>query len=190
MRRVSTLVLAVVLAGVLPTPARADGTARDEHRLSFGLAAVSFGSFFRGTPTELAPELGWGWYREGGIPVEVGGGLRGTLPRAGVVVPMEIFARARWNGRLGFWSPMVGPELGWSGLARLSPREDGLPQDLDRVESQRLGGLYLSFDAAPLRFQLNHCTLSLLEISLGSTLTPVGSAVRMDVGLVYVGYNL
>lgn len=181
----------VALAAALVTPAaHADTVVPSENRLTVGLTSLSFGSFFRGTPSAYALEAGYGFLRPGGFPLELGGGLRASTGRAGVAVPLEVFGRARFIGQLGYWEPAVGPELGWSGLSALSPRRDGLPEDLDRVEAGRLSAVYFSFDAAPLRFRFGRFTASAFELSVGSTVWPLGSAVRTEFGLLHLGYVL
>lgn len=121
---------------------------------------------------------------------EVGGGLRAGRQRTGVTVPGELFIRARLEGRIGnlVWRPAVGPELGITGLTEDSPRQDGLPDDLDRAFAARRSPVYLAIDLAPLRFTYRGFTLSAMEVALGAPLFPTGTTLRTELTLVSLGY--
>lgn len=162
-----------------------------ETRVSLGVTQLSYTSFFRATPAQYALELVAGWSPEWrGLSLELGGGLRAATAREGVSIPLEGFARARFVGRFGIWHPAAGPELGLSGFARLAPRSDALPDDLDALEAARLSPWYFGFSAAPLRFEWKRITVSALEVGLATTLGPPGAAFRLQLGLVNVGYSL
>ncbi|MBX5484781.1 MAG: hypothetical protein IRZ16_23405 [Myxococcaceae bacterium] len=159
------------------------------HRFTAGLAQVAYSSFFRSASDPFAFEAAWSWLaRPNLLSAEVGAGLRVAPGRQGVSLPLEVFARARFVAEVGPWLPAVGPELGVSGLARLSPRSDRLPYDLDNEEAKRLSPFYAGIDAAPLRFGFGHFVLSALEIGLGAALGPPGGAVRTRITLLQVGY--
>lgn len=161
------------------------------HGVRIGVAQVSHLGVARSSGA-LAAELSYSF--DSGrlrLPVEFTGGLRGALPRPGqTTLPAELFARAQLVARFGPWRPSLGPELGLTGLSRAPPRTNGFPPDLDALENERATPVYLAFDAAPLQFQFGPLFLSALELSMGSTLSPVGAVFRADVGLLHVGYAL
>lgn len=182
--------VAVVALALVPSFAWAQEDAR-KHRFSAGIASISYMSFFRSSPSQLAAEVGWAMAPRF-LPrgVELGAGLRATRGRPGVVLPLEVFGAARLVAQIGPWRPSVGPELGVSGLVPLPPRADRFPEDTDQVESRRLSPLFLSVEAAPLRFQFGRWTVSALELSLGAPLFPSGTALRRDLGLLSAGVSL
>jgi hypothetical protein len=116
--------------------------------------------------------------------------VRLALPRGAASVPLELYARALLSARWGSWMPAVGPELGLSGLSILEPRTTGLPEDIDALEGERLGNVYLAFHAAPLRFAVRGFTVSALELQWGTTFTPPGGTLRLQLGLLHVGVPL
>jgi hypothetical protein len=183
--------LALATLVVLPTVAHASEPMAEG--VFVGWTNVQTRSFFRATPMRTAVELGWARTIDEartGLPLELAAGLRGALPDDAGGVPGELFVRARLVARLGYWEPALGPELGWSGLARLGSPPGGLPDDIDRVEGARLGGLYLGFDAAPLRFRFGRVTASVFELLLGAGLWPAGGVLRVEFSWLQLGVAL
>jgi hypothetical protein len=172
----------ILLAALLPCVASAAG-----HEVSLGVTTVSTSSFFRSTASRWGLDAG---YAYGLGAWRLGGGVRLALPRGAASVPLELYARALLSARWGSWMPAVGPELGLSGLSVLEPRTTGLPEDIDALEGERLGNVYLAFHAAPLRFAVRGFTVSALELQWGTTFTPPGGTLRLQVGLLHVGVPL
>lgn len=182
---------AVALGVMCAAPAWAQHTIQSEHRVQAGLARVSYASFFNSPSDPLVFEASWAWLaRPDVISAEIGAGFRAAPARPGITLPVELFARARLEGRVGYWRPAVGPEFGVSGLAGLSPRRDRLPGDLDAVEAERFSPFYGGMDAAPLRFAFGRIWASALEIGIGTGLLSPGGTVRLKVTLLSVGYAL
>lgn len=180
---------------LLATPAGAETT--DRHELTLGGVAFSQLSFARrfspyvgleaAYRTPLATEGRWNH-------VLVGGGLRvarkPALPEfTDITLPLEVFLQARLRARVGPWEPMVGPELGLSGLSvlyrRIIPAEGEDPK-----EQSRLSPVYLAIGAAPLRFRFGRFTVSALEFHVGTISFPHNSAVRLQLGLLHGGIQL
>ena len=151
--------------------------------LSAGVSGLFYGSYNRSAPLTPALELA-SHVPLRGAPLELFGGFRFASASATVSFPVEVFAGARLVGAFGLWRPAAGPEVGASGFARLPPRGGGFPDDLDALEDQRLSPFYLAFDAAPLRFLVGDLTLSLLEVSVGSSLGVVGTAIRVELSFL------
>ena len=159
------------------------------HRVWVGHAEPSYSTFFTSFATRPWLELGWSYElpRERvKLPLELAAGLRGTTPfRSGL--PLEGWARVRLVGRIGFWRPAVGPEIGLTGRPVLpATRVDGLPNDLDGFEQERLSPFFLSFEAAPLRFGFGRLIVSALELGLGTTLGPPGASLRTSLSWLRV----
>lgn len=189
-RLVGLSVVLAATAALAEEPEVGDVPAR-RHGVRLGLAQVSHIGVGRSSGA-LAAELSYSF--DSGrlrLPVEFTGGFRGALPQPGrTTLPAELFARAQLVARFGPWRPALGPELGVTGLSRPPARTNGFPPDIDALEDERATPLYLAFDAAPLRFQFGPLFLSALELSMGSTLSPVGAVFRADLGLLHVGYAL
>lgn len=98
-----------------------------------GFTATTLASF-NSSPGVAGPSLGW-LYTRGHFGV--GAGLRATAPSAIARVPLEGYARAVVTGVIGPWEPLLGPELGLSGLSGLSRPLPGRPPDLARAPRTR-----------------------------------------------------
>lgn len=165
------------------------------HALTGGLTQLGYRGFYHGASARPALELG---YRlrparaDGTRPLSLGGGLRLALPREDDAGPPgELYAQGAAQGELGRWQPLVGVELGLSGLHRLRTRERGaLPPGVHALEQERASALYLGFNVAPLRLGLGRWTLSVLEVQLGVTLLPPGAIRRTQLAFARVGYSL
>lgn len=185
----SPLLLPALLLALAALPARAAEPRPLD--LTLGFTAATYLSFFRSTAVHPALELALDAAPFGALPgLRLGGGVRGGLPAPGIRVPLEGFLRARLTAALGAWEPAVGPEVGLTGRASIPPPASGLPDDLDALEAERVGPLYVGFTAAPARFRLGRWLVSAGELQVGVSMPPLGAAARFQVGLLTVGVGL
>jgi hypothetical protein len=159
------------------------------HEMSVGAAALTTMDFLRPHTGRIAVDAAYAYRTERWL---LGGGLRYAFPRDTAALPLELYGRALLVGRMGAWAPALGPELGLTGLAVISSDTwaPGLPDDFERRQAGLLGPVYLSFHAAPLRFEIGAFTLSALELQLGANFPPLGSSLRLQVDLLHVGVRL
>jgi hypothetical protein len=142
------------------------------------------------TPPRLALDVALHYRLEvGSRPdlLELAAGMR-LAPAGDSALPLEGYGRVLLVAPLGAWRPAIGPELGVSGLTRLMR-----PPYADDLHDQReagLGPFYLAISAAPLRFQHGRFTLSAAEFQVGTGLFQPGGALRLQVGLLYLGGTL
>lgn len=173
----------LLAAVLLPGAAAAYG-----HDVSLGVTALTLtnGGSYNVTSPRLGLEAAYthelGSWR-------LGGGVR-WLPTGQGNLPLEVFARALLSTRLGVWRPAVGPELGLSGVPTIVPPRGGLPDDLSRWQSAKLGAAYVAVHAEPLRFIFDRFTVSALELQWGTTLNQPGATLRLQLGLVHLGVTL
>jgi hypothetical protein len=164
------------------------------HEVTGGVAQLGYVGFYHGTGTRNALELGYRFRPargDGLLPVAFGGGARLSTPREGEAFPAELFAQASVQGELGLWAPMVGVELGYSGLNGLDYRRRGeLPPGIHAIEQARASAPFLGFNISPARFSLGRWRLSALELQLGTTLLPPGAINRSQLVFLRVGYTL
>jgi len=153
------------------------------HGISLGIGAVSYVSFFSGSPARAGLDLAY----EHGLPRWLlRAGLRATLPGERTPVPAELYVQLQLSAAIGAWEPAIGPELGVSGLTGLGLLRPPLPPDLNEIEQLRVSPFYLAVAAAPLRFRLGRFALSALELHWGPTLVPPGAAGRFHLGFLRV----
>lgn len=158
-----------------------------EHELSVTATQWSYRGFLLDTEAFVGLDLS---YRRtlGALPLRVGFGLRSAGPRERVQVPLEGYGLFELVSTIGVWHPSVGIELGVSGFNRLDlSHRGGIPPAVHRVEEERMGPLYLGFNAAALRFQLGRFLVSALELQLGTSGLPFGASARTQLGLLRVG---
>ncbi len=169
------------------------------HELSTSYSSLTYGGFFRAGPgvhaLELAYHRGFGAEEGDQAPLRLGVGFRAGIPNSagpisGTFLAGELFGQVQLRTRLGFWEPVVGPELGLSGLTAIGWDRARMPEDVYLIEQQRVGGLYLGFTAAPLRFRWSAFTVSVAELSVGTTLSPPGATARLRLGLLSLGVVL
>jgi hypothetical protein len=176
-------------AMLLATPALAQSA---NHQLSLGVGSLSYNSFRR--PSAGFTVLEAAYHRPVGQEtpwrsLRIGGGLRTGLPAAASHLPLEGFVQVQLTAKVGVWEVAVGPELGLSGFGKLVDLP--LPADeLFAMEDERLGPAYAAFHAAPLRFHFNRFSVSALELSLGTSLSSPGAALRLHFGLLRLGVSL
>jgi hypothetical protein len=126
----------------------------------------------------------------GAVPelLRLGAGVR-VAPRGAAAAPLEGYVRLQLVSPLGPWQPALGPELGYSGLTRLTRILPGTAHPNDGVEAAepRTTPFYMALAAAPLRFQLARLTLSAAEVHVGTELVRPGSTLRLQLGLLSIG---
>lgn len=175
---------------LLALPAAA---AAGENALTLGFSQLQYQSFERGSRIFQVAELSYQRPAAAQGPwhgLLLGAGLRAGPPTNDTPVPIEGFIQAQLTARLGPWEPAVGPEIGFSGLARLA-QNTFLPLGaLYRQSSAFLGPGYLAFTAAPLRFAIGMFRVSAAELFLGTGAFPFGTAVRVQVNALKVGIVL
>lgn len=162
------------------------------HRVTVGHADISYKGFFSALPSSPWLEVGWAYELPRAkvkLPLEVGAGLRATLP-SGAGVPLEGWARLKLVASVGPWRPTVGPEFGVSGATVLPDRADGLPDDITAREQSLLSPFFVSFEAAPLRFAFDRFTVSAFEVGLGTTLGPAGATQRISISYLRAEVSL
>lgn len=120
-----------------------------------------------------------------------GGGVRLSMPPAAAAFPIEAFVRAELRTRLGYWEPSGGLELGLSQIPapwpvmRLSLAYEQFHQD-DLLH----GPAYMAVHAAPLRFHVGRFVLGGPEVQFGPVGPPVGTVIRIQVGLAHLEVQL
>ncbi len=176
-------------AMLLATPALAQSA---NHQLSLGVGSLNYASFQRASAGFTVLEAAYhrpvgqeGPWRS----LRVGGGVRTGLPAAASHLPLEGFVQVQLTAKVGPWEVAAGPELGLSGFGKLV--DTPLPaEELDAIEEGLLGPAYVAFHAAPLRFHFNWLSVSALELSVGTSLSSPGTALRLHLGLLRLGVSL
>lgn len=186
----SSLLAILLLASAPGAPVRGG------HELSASFGSLSYAGFFRSGPGVLAVELGYHHGLFSHLPEEapfrVGGGVRLGIPNvpgpvSGLFFPAEVFAQLQLRGRLWILEPLVGPEVGFSGLTAIGWNRAALPDDIYVLEQQRISPFYVAVTLAPLRARWSRVTLSILELSLGTTVTPLGASSRTRISYLSLG---
>ena len=173
------------------------------HEVSLGVSSFSYAGFSRGGVPMLGASAAYHFSfgpagRETGLPFRLGIGARFAPPNTSPVsaprFPAELFVQLQLHARIGPWDPVVGPELGVSGLTDLGWTRGTLPDDLFVLEQARVGLWYAAFTAAPLRycwrFERWSLTTSLLAVTLGTTLSPPGASSRTELSFLQLGVAL
>lgn len=155
-----------------------------DHTLSVGGFTGTTAASFNSSPGVAGPTLGWLYTR--GV-VGVGAGLRASAPSAIVKVPLEGYARGVFTVALGRWEPLLGPEVGLSGLQGFSRPLPGRPTDLADVENALTGFFYVAFHTEAARFRFGRVMLSLLGFDVGTSLTAAGATLRLQLDWLTVG---
>lgn len=121
--------------------------------------------------------------------VAFGVGLRLALADSDGTVRPEVFGRVSLAPRFGVYAPTIGPELGYSDIARrdLSKSEYLIPGE-DIVYDEISGPLFVTLHAAPLRFHVGAWRLSFLELGVGSAFPRFGRTTRFDVTIAQGGW--
>lgn len=150
---------------------------------------VSVGGFSNGTLASFnsaaasGPSLGWlGTHG----PFGLGAGLRVGTPAFGPV-PLELYVRGVFTGALGPWEPLLGPELGVSGLSTLPPVAAGRPTDFAAAERADAGPVYVAMHTEALRFRFGRVLLSAFGVDVGTSLTAAGAVLRLHLDWLTVG---
>jgi hypothetical protein len=136
-----------------------------------GVASVSLDASASGAITH-------GWWWTGGARL----GLGAWLP--------EAFARITAAPRVGDWAPAAGLELGVSARAD-DDAGSALLAEARAQASDGLSPIYVAVHASPLRFHVfERFRVSVLELQLGTYVTPFGRYVRAQIGLIAAGIAL
>lgn len=187
-RLLPALVVGVVL---LAPPARAQ--INRQHEVSLGATSFSYISYQRPSAAFSALEAAYAWRVASVGPwsaLRLGGGLRTGMPVSATNFPLEGFLQVQLSARIGIWEAALGPELGLSGFAKLAPKTIFPMQELKPLEDERFGPGYVAFGVAPVRLHFGRVVASALELQLGTNLSSLGTAVRMQLGLVRLGVEL
>lgn len=185
---------AVLLLAATPVPP--GQPVRGGHEVSASLGTLTYGGFFRAGPGVWAVEFGYHRGLFSPIPeeaaVRVGGGVRLGIPNiagpvSGLFFPAEVFAQLQLRGRIWIFEPVVGPELGFSGLTAIGWNRQGLPDDVYQLEQQRISPFYVGVTLAPFRLRWSRVSLSLFELSLGTTVAPLGASSRTRLTYLTLG---
>jgi hypothetical protein len=163
---------------LLATPAAA------EQVLSVGGFGNTTLASFNSSPGVGGPTVGW-LYTRGHLGV--GAGLRASVPSAINPVPLEGYARAVFTLAVGPWEPLLGPELGLSGLSGFSKPLPMRPTDLAAAENGLTGLFYVAFHVEAARFRVNRFVVSLLGVDVGTSLTAAGTVLRLQLDYATVG---
>lgn len=173
--RAGAVIAALIAIAALP--------ARAEQALSLGVFAGGTSTSFNSTPARTGLSLSWLLERGS---FGLGGGLRAAQPAA---IPLELFVRGQAWVSLGAWSPVLGPELGVSGLQELEPGLERRPRELHALEQRSLGSLYVAFHTEPARFVFGHLIVSALAFDFGTALVPPGLGFRWQLEFLSVGWR-
>ena len=171
--------LALVLAG---TPAFSPAA-----EYSAGVCAMTYFTWDGLTPTRFGLDLGYSRVLRMAEeePLRLAAGIRTAVPVAGATIPLELYAKAALEFRVGAWNPSIGLELGLSGFA--IPPRPAWARERSASVSSSMGPAYIALDVSPLQFRFAHLRLSLLDLQYGPTLWPFGETARLQLGLVRVG---
>jgi hypothetical protein len=105
-------------------------------------------------------------------------------------VSPEAFARISNVPRSKSWLPAVGLEVGVSDRAQ-QDTGDVLLAELRSVARDGVFPMYVAFHAVPLRFEVwDTFRLTVLQLTLGTYIAPLGRFTRVEVGVVGVGMVL
>jgi hypothetical protein len=140
---------------------------------------------FSTTPGWLGGELA---YAYDGPGWKLQGGLRAAAPFTASPLPLEVFVRFLLAVRVGPWEPVIGPELGLSGLGAL---QGGFRRgDFTAFEQAAVSPIYAAVHSAPLRFVFaDRYVLSALELQVGTPLSIPGAALRVHLEFLAVGVH-
>lgn len=172
--------MGLLLAALLPGAA---GASANEASLGATAVLLTNGGAYNVTTPRVGVDAGFthavGTWR-------LGGGLR-WAPSGRGSLPIEVYARALLSLDTGVWRPGVGPELGFSNLPIIVPPSGGFPDDLSRLQAEKLKPFYIAMHAQPLRFVFGPVSVSALELQWGTTLNQPGATLRLQLGLLHVG---
>jgi len=139
---------------------------------------------FASSPGQTGPSVGW-QYTRGAFGI--GAGVRAAAPSAIAPLPLEGYLRGVFTVVLGAWEPLLGPELGVSGLMGLGLPPPMRPRDLNRAEDARTGVVYVAFHTEAARFRFGRFLVSLLGVDVGTGLSAAGTVLRVSLDYVTVG---
>ncbi|WP_257450112.1 hypothetical protein [Archangium lipolyticum] len=171
----------------------AGGEAR-ANELTVGATSFLSLASLSSTATRLTLDVAWhhtlglGERPEG---VRLTAGVRASTPGS-AELPLEGYGRVELVARVGSWVPALGPEVGVSGFTHLDRYSESpvYPRGVLGVVQEHQGYVYAGLALAPLRFQLGRFTVSAAELQAATPLKDVGSAVRLQFGLLHLGGTL
>lgn len=175
-RRVRTL-LALLTLLLAPVAAA-------EHVVSVGGFGATTLASFGSSPGQTGPTVGW-LYTRGALGI--GAGLRAAAPSVVAPVPLEAYVRGALTIAIGPWEPLLGPELGISGLSGLARPLPLRPTDFTNAENSLTGLFYVAFHTEAARFRFGRVVLSLLGVDVGTSLTAAGTVLRLSLDYATVG---
>ena len=165
---------------------------RAEVVISLGGFANTTAASFLSSPLTAGPSLGVAWSHPLGFGL--GGGLRAAPPSATAPVPLEVYVRGFFTTTLGPWEPLLGPELGISGLSGLAKPPPRRATDFANAESAVGGPLYVAFHTELLRFAFGarfsgprRFFVSVAGLDVGTSVVAAGAVLRLHVDLLTVG---
>lgn len=173
----AALVLTVLLAPL----------AHAEHVISLGGFGVTTLASFNSSPGQSGPTVGWLWTKD---VFGVGAGLRAAAPSVVAPVPLEGYVRAVFTVAVGRWEPLLGPELGISGLSGFARPLPMRPTALFDAEQALTGRFYLAFHTEAARFRFGRVVLSLFGVDVGTSVHAAGTVLRLQLDYATVGVSL
>ena len=102
-------------------------------------------------------------------------------------MPLEAYVRGVITIAIGPWEPLLGPELGLSGLSGLARPLPMRPTDFPTAENSLTGLVYVAFHTEAARFRFGRVVLSLLGVDVGTSLTAAGTVLRLSLDYATVG---
>ncbi len=110
----------------------------------------------------------------------------------GARVPLEGYGRAQLVAPFGAWRPSIGPEVGVTGFTRYMRLYEGsgYPDAIINHVEETMSPVYVALSASPLRFQFSRFTFSAAEIQVGATVPHLTSALRVQLGILHLGWSL
>lgn len=164
---------ALVLAAACALPPGVEGNAG---------ASLLFKQHVASYALEPALEVGAGYrVREAWL---LGAGARLGLAKAAP----EAYVRFSAAPVLDRWVPSAGLEVGLSARTRF-PRGNPLLRETRRAMEEDVGPFYVAARAEPLSFRWDRWRCSALELHVGTHLPHAGRTLRLQLGLLTVGWT-
>lgn len=162
-------------------------TASAEHVVSVGgFTNTTLASFFA-SPGQTGLSANWLWTKG---HFGLSAGLRVAPPSRVAPVPLEGYGRAVMTVAIGPWEPLLGPEVGVSGLSGFAPPPSLRPTDLFMAEQQLTGAVYVAFHTEAVRFRFGRFLLGAFGFDVGTSLTAAGATLRLQLDFISVGVRL
>lgn len=159
--------------------------ARAEHVVSVGGFTTTTVASFNASPLTAGPSVDWLVTLH--PHVGVGAGLRFAPPSVSAPLPVEFYVRGAFTASFGPWEPMLGPELGVSGLMGMAHVLPGRATELATTENAVTGPLYVAFHLEALRFAFGRFLFNAAGVQVGTSLVAAGAVLRLQLEVVSVG---